>query len=225
MALFDFHMHTFLSDGELLPAELARRCIVNGYTAMAITDHASSSNVRFLAESVVREAELLHRHWGFTVLPGVELTHVPASAIDEVAREAKFVGVKLVVVHGETPVEPVEPGTNRAAIESAHVDILAHPGFLTAEEARLARERGVFLEITSRRGHSLTNGHVANVARAAGARLLVNSDAHSPGDIHTEAFAKRVAAGAGLTPEEAHAALDTNPRTLLAKLGIQLQNA
>ena len=61
MALFDFHMHTFLSDGELLPAELARRCIVNGYTAMAITDHASSSNVRFLAESVVREAELLQR--------------------------------------------------------------------------------------------------------------------------------------------------------------------
>jgi histidinol phosphatase-like PHP family hydrolase len=73
------------------------------------------------------------------------------------------------VVHGETIVEPVLPGTNRAAI-AAGVDILAHPGLITKEEAMLAAQKGVLLEITTRRGHSFTNGHVASIARVCGHR-------------------------------------------------------
>ena len=51
-------------------------------------------------------------------------------------------------MHGETICEPVAPGTNRAAIE-AGVDILAHPGLITEEEARLAASKGVLLEVSS----------------------------------------------------------------------------
>ena len=40
MPLYDFHAHSFFSDGELLPMELIRRAVVKGYTALAITDHA-----------------------------------------------------------------------------------------------------------------------------------------------------------------------------------------
>ena len=105
------------------------------------------------------------------------------------------------VVHGETPVEPVAPGTNRAALE-AGVDLLVHPGFITLDEARLAAERGVLLELSSRGGHSLTNGHVAKMARAAGALLSVDSDAHDPEDFLSAAMAERVALGAGLSMEE-----------------------
>jgi histidinol phosphatase-like PHP family hydrolase len=220
MALYDFHMHTFLSDGELLPVELVRRCIVSGYTAMAITDHAGPGNAQFITSTLTREAQVVKQHWGIVVVPGVELTHVPASAIDEVARNAKFDGARLVVVHGETPVEPVEPGTNRAAILSSHVDILAHPGFLTEEEARIAAENGTFIEVTARRGHSLTNGHVVQVGRAAGVRFLVNSDTHSPGDILTETHARKVALGAGLREEELETILAGNPKLLLQKLGL-----
>lgn len=220
MPLYDFHMHSFLSDGELLPVELVRRCIVNGYTAMAITDHAGPGNAQFLAATVTREAQIVRQHWGVTVIPGVELTHVPAAAIEEVARNAKFDGAKLIVVHGETPVEPVEPGTNRAAILSSHVDILAHPGFLTEEEARIAAENGTFIEVTARRGHCLTNGHVVQVGRAAGVKFLVNSDTHSPGDILSEAHARKVALGAGLREDELETALVHNPRLLLEKLGL-----
>ena len=50
--LFDFQTHTFLSDGELSPMELLRRCHVNGYTAVAITDHASPANVQAVLEAV-----------------------------------------------------------------------------------------------------------------------------------------------------------------------------
>ena len=39
--MYDFHTHTFLSDGVLSPIELIRRALVRGYKAMAITDHVS----------------------------------------------------------------------------------------------------------------------------------------------------------------------------------------
>ncbi len=216
MPLYDFHSHTFFSDGELLPTELVRRAIVKGYTAMAITDHASMSNISELVEKVTRDAALIKEHWNFTVLPGVELTHCPPASIAKLAAKAKAEGAKIVVIHGETPVEPVPPGTNRASVECPDVDVLGHPGpFLTEKEAQLARENGVHLEITSRRGHCLGNGLVAQLARATGAKLLINSDTHAPGDLHTEEFARAVGFGAGLTGSEICTAMVENPEQLL----------
>ena len=46
--MFDLHTHSLLSDGELLPSELARRYEEKGFRAIAITDHA---DVSFNAES------------------------------------------------------------------------------------------------------------------------------------------------------------------------------
>jgi len=123
----------------------------------------------------------------------------------------------VVVVHGETFVEPVPPGTNRAAI-LAGVDILAHPGLITDAEAALAARRGVLLEITSRRGHCLTNGHVAAAARRTGARLVYNTDAHAPGDFTPWERALRVIRGAGLGARDARAMQD-NARRLLEGAG------
>ena len=104
------------------------------------------------------------------VLPGVELTHRPPRSIARLAAQAKRAGAKIVVIHGETLVEPVPPGTNRASVERPDVDALGHPGLLTEQEAALALENNVFLEITSRRGHCLGNGNtVVRRARGGGA--------------------------------------------------------
>jgi histidinol phosphatase-like PHP family hydrolase len=65
----------------------------------------------------------------------------------------------------------------------------------------MAARKGVFLEITSRKGHSLTNGHVARMAQAAGAQLVLNSDSHGPEDIVALAQRERVVRGAGLDME------------------------
>ncbi len=157
--------------------------------------------------------------WDILALPGVEITHVPKDDIDLVARTAKEMGAKLVVVHGETPVEPVEPGTNEAALRSDYVDVLAHPGLITYDEARLAAEKGIYLEVSARKGHSLTNGHVAKVAKEAGAAMVLDSDAHEPEDLFTSEIRHKVAKGAGLSDDEIHALLETNPKRLLAKLG------
>lgn len=198
--MIDLHTHTFFSDGALVPSEHVRRFEVLGYEAVAITDHADSSNMDFIIPRIVQAARDLNPLSKTRLIPGIELTHVPPPLLARLTIRARELGALIVVAHGETPVEPVAPGTNRAALE-AGVDILAHPGFITGEEAALAAKKGIFLELSGRKGHSLTNGHVARMAEQAGALLAVNADAHEPEDFMTAERAETVALGAGLTRE------------------------
>ena len=207
--LYDLHTHTILSDGEMLPVELIRRMAVTGYTTVAITDHVDASNTVSVLDALCRVRESAHL-FGVNLLCGVEITHVPPSQIAGIARTARSSGADIVVVHGETPVEPVAPGTNLAACGCENVNVLAHPGLITVEEAKLAKQNGVALEITSRGGHNRTNGHVASIARKAGCRLVVDSDAHGPHDILDKRAKFLVAKGAGLTDAECRDALSLN---------------
>ena len=213
----DFHMHTAMSDGELLPMELIRRAAALDHRAIAITDHASFSNLDWIVKAVAADCKKADA-WGIEAIPGVELTHVPVRYIDEAVRKARKTGAEIIIVHGETPVEPVERGTNNAALSNPEVDILAHPGMMTIDEAELAAKNDIILEITCRKGHSLANGHVANMAREAGATLVVNTDAHRPSDLSTMQFATTVARGSGMSPEEVRAAMVTNPEKVLKRL-------
>lgn len=215
---YDFHMHTFFSDGELIPMELIRRAFVHGNRAVAIADHVSFSNVGEIVPAVARDCEQVDG-WDIVAIPGAEITHVPPSKIDAAVSLARKAGAKVIVVHGETPTEPVTPGTNRKAVENPEVDILAHPGYITADEAEIAKENGVFIEITCRQGHSLTNGHVRAIASSVGAKMLVNSDAHDCEDISTYSSARRVALGSGLSEIEVDEVLIDNARELLKKVG------
>ena len=182
--MIDLHTHTILSDGELIPSELVRRAHVAGYRAIGITDHVDHSNIDQVISGLVRVAEILNRYWDIYVIPGVEITHVPVEAFRELVSHARGKGAKIVIGHGESPVEPVISGTNAAAIETG-VDILAHPGAISEEEASRAAAKGVYLEITARAGHSDTNAHVLKTALTAGANMILNSDAHAPDDILT----------------------------------------
>jgi len=200
----------------MLPAELIRRAAVQGYTVVAITDHADASNLSTVLLPLF-EVRSSAAYFGVELLCGVELTHVPPPEIPVLARRAKDLGADLVVVHGETTAEPVAPGTNRAACGCADVDVLAHPGLVTDDDAARAAEHGIALELTSRRGHNRTNGHVLAVARRAGCRLLINSDAHAPDDIMTPEERVFVARGAGMTEEEYTRALSPK-QELLAQM-------
>lgn len=214
--MIDLHTHTLFSDGVLVPAEHLRRFAVLGYEAVAITDHADSSNLDFIIPRIVQVAADLNPHSPTRLIPGIELTHVPPELFKSLTARARQLGALLVVAHGETPVEPVIPGTNRAALE-AGVDLLAHPGFISEDDARFAAKKGIVLELSGRKGHSLTNGHVARMAQAAGALLAVNADAHEPGDFMTAQRAETVALGAGLSAQE-YAQLRANMAGLVARL-------
>ncbi|MBW2561463.1 MAG: histidinol phosphate phosphatase domain-containing protein [Deltaproteobacteria bacterium] len=199
--MIDLHTHSIFSDGELVPSELARRAVAKGYRAIAITDHADHSNLDFIIPRIVTVCEKISESCPLQAIPGIELTHVHPDHISSLAHEARTLGAKIIIVHGETIVEPVMPGTNRAALE-APIDILAHPGLLTEEEAKLAAGSSIFLEISARKGHSLTNGHVAALARRFGARLVLDTDTHAPRDLVDREMAVMIAKGAGMSEEE-----------------------
>lgn len=200
MYVIDLHTHSLLSDGVLLPSELAQRAKNVGYKTIAITDHVDASNIENVIKSLLEALKYINFE-GINVLPGVELTYIPPDRIPDFARWARKLGAKLVLVHGESPVEPVPEGTNKAALLS-QVDILAHPGLLLEEEAKLAAKNGVYLEITSKEGHCFANGHVVKMAKKFGAPFLFSSDAHTPSQIISPSFVKKVLIGAGLCEEE-----------------------
>ena len=215
----DLHMHSLFSDGELLPSELARRAANLNHEVIAITDHVDYSNVEQIPQ-IQKAIDDINANWNIKVVLGAEVTHVPTESIDGVAKKAKDLGAQIVVVHGETLNEPVIEGTNYAAVNSEYVDILGHPGLITYEEAQIAKENGIYLEISARGGHCLGHGHVANIASEVGNKLLVNTDTHSPDNLITFEKSYEIALGAGLSKKEAMAAIVDNPRELLKSKGI-----
>jgi histidinol phosphatase-like PHP family hydrolase len=196
--MFDLHTHSIFSDGELIPAESARRACNVGYKGIAITDNGETSNLVWILERQLYFKEAFNKlSLNFKIIIGVELTHVLPEEIEKLTLKARESGADIVLVHGETIVEPVAKGTNRAAIDAC-VDILAHPGLISDEDAKLAASNSVSLEISTRNGHSYTNAHVTLKAREFGAKLVVNNDFHSPGDNLSIELIRKVLKGAGL---------------------------
>ena len=199
--MYNLHSHSLLSDGVLLPSEIAVRYMAAGYKAIAITDHADYSNIDFVLNSIVKFTKHWPRAMPIQVLPGVELTHLPPEQFKPLAKLARSKGAKVIIAHGETSAEPVLKGTNLAALE-ADIDILAHPGLITDAEIKLAKKKGIFLEITSRHGHDANNAHVAKLARDNRARLILNNDSHAPEDIISPYQLSEVGSRAGLSVED-----------------------
>lgn len=213
--MIDLHTHTFLSDGALLASELARRADYLGIEGLAFTDHVDGGNIESVIKQLKGSALDINSSKGgsIKVIYGVELTHVPVNKISKVVKRGRTLGAQIIIGHGETPVEPVEEGTNMAYIK-AKVDVLAHPGLITAEECALAAKNNVALELTSRGGHSLTNGHVAKMAKRFSVPMVINSDSHAPRDLITDDFALKVALGSGLTKADFKRIAQTSEKIL-----------
>ncbi|MCX5676179.1 MAG: histidinol phosphate phosphatase domain-containing protein [Planctomycetota bacterium] len=209
--MIDLHTHTLLSDGDLIPTELARRAEVLGFRALGLADHVDTALVDVVVPLLVKVAADLAPVMKMKVIAGAEVTHCRPEHIARVVARARQLGARIVVVHGETPSEPVMEGTNRAAL-SAGCDILAHPGLLTEADARLAAEKGVLLEVSGRAGHCLANGHVVQVARRMGAGVIFGSDSHAPEDLRPRPDAEKVLACAGLSADEIAAAFEAAER-------------
>lgn len=199
--MIDLHTHTLFSDGVLLPAELARRCEAKGFRGLVITDHVDYSNIDIVIPNILRACKEIASASQMKVFCGVELTHLRPEHIKSMVKRARELGAFIVLVHGETITEPVLTGTNRAAIE-AGADILAHPGLITEDDARIAKSKGVRLEVTGRKGHAYANGHVVKMAKKVGAKLVFGSDSHTPDDLLDRNHAGRIARGAGLEEKD-----------------------
>lgn len=212
----ELHTHTTLSDGKLLPAALAIEAKYRGAEAIALTDHVDPSNLEFAVSSLVKFCREVKDSLGIKVLPGAEISYVAPKDIKKLSQRARSLGAKIIVVHGQSPNEPAVPaGTNHEAVKlKGLVNILAHPGNITVEDVILAKQNNIYLELSSRAGHSNGNVHVADLARQYGAKLLVNTDAHTDKDLITQEEAFKAAIVAGLSPDEAIRAIKDNPKEL-----------
>ncbi len=213
----DFHSHSYLTDGTTSATDMWVEAEAREHRALALTDHLGPEDPKPMLEHLRREAAAWDGSAFFPII-GVELTKLPPRRIADAARAARRAGAEIVIVHGETIVETVPAGTNHAAIDSGAVDVLAHPGLLDPKDAELARDHSVALEISGRRGHSLCNGHVVEVALAAGAELVVDSDAHGPEQLIPPVQARKVALGAGVPAERLERVLVTTPEEIVRRL-------
>ncbi len=210
--MIDLHTHTFLSDGELIPSEHVYRAEVKGLEIIGLTDHVDFSNIDFVVPRLVEVSKELNKHLKIKTIPGCELTHVSQVMIPELANQARRLGARIIIVHGETIAETVPLGTNLAAV-NADIDILAHPGLITEEEAILAKKNKIFLEITARSIHGLTNGYVAMLAKKVGASLILNTDSHSSNEFIDLELARKITLGCCVCLDE----LLSNSRFLVKK--------
>ncbi|MCM8809538.1 MAG: histidinol phosphate phosphatase domain-containing protein, partial [Candidatus Omnitrophica bacterium] len=214
--------HTILSDGELLPSELARRADEKGYKVIAFTDHVDFSNIDFVIPALIRVCDKINLNFRIKAIPGVEITHVNPIDIPNIAKISRNLGAKIVVVHGETIVEPVVKGTNKKALES-DIDILAHPGILSEDEAKIASERKINIEISVRKGHSLSNGHIVRLWYEYGFPLILNTDTHSPEDLITDEIAKKIIISGGVKVEDVNKVFYNSYILAKSKLDIGLE--
>lgn len=187
-----------------------------GNEGLAITDHADFSNIEWILSNL-RKLMDFRDDYELRVLFGVELTHIPPELTGRAVELARKEGAEIIVVHGESIAEPVRSGTNMAAVQE-EVDILAHPGLIEETTAQLAASNGVLVEISARRGHSLTNGHVARIAQNTGCELIINTDSHSPSDFITTEKAKAILQGAGIGEKDVKKIFENSERLLKQKL-------
>ena len=197
--LVDFHSHSSLSDGTLSIDEMVAAADRRGYDAYAVTDHVTGHDARYSDTVVaVRDAiERLRLHTPVRLFAGVELTDFAPSEIPMAAEMVRRYGAEVVVVHGECVSMTVLPGTNSAAVRSPGVDILAHPGLISEEDAREAARHAIFLELSARQGHNWANGHVHTMARKTGAALIVDSDSHDESGLLSVTKVEAIVRGAG----------------------------
>jgi putative hydrolase len=215
---YDFHCHTFLTDGRSSATDMWSEADRIGHRALAVTDHVALDDPQPLLDRLRREAKAWEGQ-ELTTLVGVEVTMLPPRRIPDTVRAARRAGAEVVIVHGETLAQAVPLGTNRAAVELNDVDILAHPGFITVEEAELAKAHDVILEISARSIHMSTNGHVARTALEVGNDLVVDSDAHAIDQLVPSHVARQVARGAGVPESAVARVLRETPQRLLKRCG------
>ncbi len=192
----DLQMHTRWSDGSDSTEGMARAAKERGYEYIAITDHSQSlkfaggvtiEELRDHARQVKRIADKV----GIAILMGTECEVLPNGSLDYPAEVLKDLDIVLAAVHSHFRMSEAEM-TKRLtkAMESPHVDMVAHPtGRLLGQREsynvnveRLvdaARRTGTVLEINAAPERLDLRDTQARMAQEHGVKLAINTDAHT----------------------------------------------
>jgi len=197
----DLQMHTVWSDGSASIMEMAEAAITRGYEYIGITDHSKGLKIAGgIDEQTLRaqskeidnvNAKLLGAGKRFRVLRSIELNLNPQGAGD--MESSALAELDLVVGSFHSALRKKEDQTQRylAALRNPTVDILGHPRGriynyrvgLGADWPRVfavAAAEDKAVEIDSYADRQDLDVDLLKLARRAGARVAIDTDAHHP---------------------------------------------
>jgi DNA polymerase (family 10) len=192
----DLQMHTDATDGKNTLAEMVAACQARGYEYIAITDHTKAVRVAgglakagFHKQS--RAIDIVRKHASnLMVFKGAEVDILDDGSLDLDDDTLAELDVVIVSVHSRFNMSKAEM-TRRIvrALQHPRAHILGHPtGRLIgkrepypvdmAEVIKAARDYGVLLEINAQPDRLDLNDLHIPMARQAGVKLVISTDAH-----------------------------------------------
>jgi DNA polymerase (family 10) len=215
----DLQVHSTWSDGSAELEKMARVAMESGYKYIAFTDHSVSAGIaNGLSEERFRRQwkaidELNERLKPFRILKSVEAEVRSDGSLDfdrSFFDQFDIVGASIHQAYRQPP----EKLTERAvkALEHPSVDILFHPtnriigrregnALDLPKVIKTAKENGKMLEIDGAPNRLDLDEVWAKRAMQEGVKLVVDSDAHSPGELKNVQFGVAVARRGWLEPK------------------------
>jgi DNA polymerase (family 10) len=192
----DLQMHTDATDGKDTLAGMVAACAARGYEYIAVTDHTKAVRVAggltksgFHRQSRAIDA-IRRRVSKPVVLKGAEVDILDDGSLDLDDETLAEFDIVIVSVHSRFDMPKAEM-TRRIvrALQHPRVHILGHPtGRLIGKREpyplempdiiKAARDYGVMLEINAQPDRLDLNDLHVQMAREAGVRLVINTDAH-----------------------------------------------
>jgi DNA polymerase (family 10) len=215
----DLHMHTVASDGRFTIEQMAEACKERGYEYLAITDHSATHGFGndVSADELRRQIERVHEADaaidGIRILAGTEVNVLPDGSLDY--DDALLAQLDWIVasLHSSFRIGEKEQ-TERMirAMEHPLVDLIGHPTGRLIERrepyaldidaiAEAAVRTGTFLEINANPDRRDLNELNARRVVAAGATIVIDSDAHWTRTLANMKYGVATARRAWLTAE------------------------
>lgn len=193
----DLHVHSNWSDGTAPIADMAKAAKARGYSYIAVTDHSRHVTIAHgldparLSRQIDEIDRLNAKLVGLTVLKGAEVDILADGSLDLPDKVLARLDLVVAAVHYKFDL-PRKAQTERIirALDNPYVSILAHPtGRLIGERepfaidlealCAAAHDRGCVLELNADPDRLDLTDIQVQVAKAAGVRIAISTDAHS----------------------------------------------
>ena len=213
----DLHVHTNASDGDCDVSEIARAAKKMGYKYICITDHSRSSAIanglspKRLAEQIKQIRKLNEKLKGITILTGTEVDILADGSLDfdnKLLAELDFV---IAAIHSglASPRQKVTTRTLKA-MDNPYVNCIAHPtGRLIGQREPMdidiaavikhAAQTHTALEVNANPWRLDLKDTHCKMAIEAGAKLVIETDAHSVAGLEFMGFGVATAARGWVT--------------------------
>ena len=216
----DLHIHSEWSDGLIDYKDMVRIAQEKGYEYIAISDHSISNfygnglSTERLVQKMGFIENLRKKFKDINILMGAEIDIRKAGRFDYPPEIIKKLDIAIASLHSSFTNSSME-NTSRAvsALEEDYFDFLAHPtGFVFGNRAPIFIDIDRVIEACSKHGKALEinsyymrmdlNEQNARKAKDAGAKLVINTDSHRPGNMDMIELGIDIARRAGLEAED-----------------------